>query len=74
MVSRTTKTFKMKKTNDERIKILRNNIPEFDIALHINKSNVEKLEWYDNFVDYLQELNPNLYNDACEYADNKKSL
>ena len=44
----------MKKTNDERIKILRDNIPEFDMALHINKSNLEKLEWYDNFVDSLQ--------------------
>ena len=43
MVSRTTKTFKMKKTNDERIKILRDNIPEFDIALHINKSNCRKI-------------------------------
>ena len=57
----------MKKTNDERIKMLK-------IALHINKSNLEKLEWYDDFVDYIKELNSNLYNDACEYADNKKSL
>ncbi len=56
------------------IKTLRKIIPELDLALHINKSNIEKLEWYDNFVDYIQELNPNLYNDACEYADNKKLL
>jgi len=63
------------KTEDIRnIKTLRKIIPELDIALHINKSNAEKLEWYDYFVDYLQELNPNLYNDACEYADNKKLL
>ncbi len=60
--------------NNEYIEMLRKNIPQLDMALHINKSNVEKLEWYDDFVDYIKELNPNLYNDACEYADNKKLL
>jgi DNA-binding transcriptional regulator GbsR (MarR family) len=27
------------------------------------------LEWYDNFVDYVQECNTNIYNSACIYAD-----
>ena len=27
------------------------------------------LEWYDNFVDYVQECNANIYNSACAYAD-----
>ena len=27
------------------------------------------LEWYDNFVDYVQECNTNIYNSACAYAD-----
>jgi hypothetical protein len=32
----------------------------------------EKLEWYDNFVDYIYEIDTNKYNQACEYADNKQ--
>lgn len=28
-----------------------------------------QLEWYNCFVDYIQEQDPNLYNKACEYAD-----
>ena len=43
------------------------------IALAINKSNLEKMEWYDLFVDYVQEVIPNLYNEACDYA-NKEEL
>lgn len=27
------------------------------------------LDWYDLFVDYIEEVNINLYNEACEYAD-----
>jgi len=29
----------------------------------------KKVEWYDLFVDYVQKVNSNLYNEACEYAD-----
>jgi len=25
--------------------------------------------WFNNFVDYVQDNNPNFYNHACEYAD-----
>jgi hypothetical protein len=28
-----------------------------------------QLEWYNYFVDYIQEVDRNLYNKACEYAD-----
>ena len=30
------------------------------------------LEWYNNFVDYVMEYNINMYNSACEYADEKE--
>ena len=30
------------------------------------------LEWYDNFVDYVQECNTNIYNSACAYADDSE--
>jgi DNA-binding protein H-NS len=30
------------------------------------------LEWYDNFVDYVQECNTNIYNSACKYADDSE--
>ena len=30
----------------------------------------ETLEWFNYFVDYIQEIDSNLYNQACEYADN----
>ena len=55
--------------NNEYMEMLRKNIPQLDMALHINKSNVELLDWYDFFIDYIQENNINLYNQACEYAD-----
>ena len=29
-----------------------------------------RLEWYQNFADYVQDQKPNLHDDACEYADN----
>ena len=28
-----------------------------------------QLEWYNYFVDYILEQDPNLYNKACEYAN-----
>ena len=32
----------------------------------------EWLEWYDRFVDYVMQCNKNLYNSACEYADEEE--
>ena len=31
-----------------------------------------QIEWYNYFVDYIQRCNINLYNEACEYSDNKE--
>jgi hypothetical protein len=40
-----------------------------DIALAINKSNLENMEWKDDFINYIQKNYPNKYNEACEYID-----
>lgn len=34
-----------------------------------NKKLKSKLEWHNLFVDYVQSQRVNLYNEACEYAD-----
>ena len=34
-------------------------------------SDLEKqLMWFNHFVDYVGQMNSNLYNEACEYSDN----
>jgi len=43
--------------NKEHIEMLRKNIPQLDIALHINKSNLEHIEFLENKV---RELEKNL--------------
>ena len=30
---------------------------------------INPLEWFNHFVDYMQEMDPDMYNRACEYAD-----
>ena len=30
------------------------------------------LDWFNHFVDYIENTDRNLYNQACEYADNKE--
>ena len=32
------------------------------------------VEWFNYFADYIEETNSNLYNEACEYADNKQEV
>ena len=49
------------------------NIPEENIREE-NEENNSKIEWYDLFVDFVYEKNPNLYNDACEYADEQINM
>ena len=34
-----------------------------------NKNLKQRLDWYDNFVDYVMQYDNNVYNGACEYAD-----
>ena len=39
---------------------------------HLKNLNKSKLEWYNNFVDFVEEYDDGIYNDACEYADKIK--
>ena len=32
----------------------------------------KQLEWFNHFVDYVGNINSNLYNQACEYADGEQ--
>jgi hypothetical protein len=51
---------------------------------HLTKSSLYKKEkimkytkdksWYDFFVDYVQDNHRNIYNDACDYADEREEL
>ena len=42
-----------------------------------NENELEKLEkqleWFNHFVDYVGNVNSNLYNEACEYADGENN-
>tara|TARA_R100001443_G_scaffold18806_6_gene30041 strand:+ start:7991 stop:8182 length:192 start_codon:yes stop_codon:yes gene_type:complete len=33
---------------------------------------IKQLEWFNNFADYLESNNINIYNESCDYADNKE--
>jgi len=36
-----------------------------------NELTMEKqLAWFNHFVDYVNQVDPNIYNQACEYSDN----
>ena len=32
----------------------------------------KQLQWYDFFMEYVQEVDINMYNKACDYADKQK--
>lgn len=32
----------------------------------------KQLQWHDFFMEYVQEVNINMYNEACEYADKQQ--
>ena len=49
------------------------NIPEENIREE-NEENNSKIEWYNLFVDFVYAKNSNLYNDACEYADQQINM
>ena len=49
------------------------NTPEENIREE-NEENNSKIVWYDLFVDFVYAKNPNLYNDACEYADEQINM
>ena len=33
---------------------------------------IKQLEWFNNFADYIETNNINMYNESCDYADNKE--
>tara|TARA_R110000787_G_scaffold142915_1_gene256596 strand:+ start:109 stop:324 length:216 start_codon:yes stop_codon:yes gene_type:complete len=39
------------------------------MALHINQSNLEKMNWQEEFIEYIRENNSSLYNEAEAHAD-----
>ena len=49
---------------------MKTNESKRDFIRHHVKDCETTLDWYDNFVDYIQEIDVKLYNEACEYADN----
>lgn len=65
------------KTTDEQIKELLNKYDDLKVEYNTLEEETTEdikqlkkvLEWYDNFVDYVQECNANIYNSACAYAD-----
>tara|TARA_R110002110_G_scaffold129823_3_gene309969 strand:+ start:772 stop:918 length:147 start_codon:yes stop_codon:yes gene_type:complete len=38
--------------------------------LSLMKDKDKIIQWYDHFVDYVNQVDPNIYNEACEYSDN----
>ena len=40
------------------------------MALSINKSNLEKIYWMEEFINYIEKNNIDLYKKARKYADN----
>jgi len=45
-----------------------NEMKEKKLSLMKNKDKI--IQWYDHFVDYVNQVDPNIYNEACEYSDN----
>ena len=43
--------------------------PELQIAFNINESNLEKIDWMEEFINYIEKHNKTLYKKAREYAD-----
>jgi len=41
----------------------------FEMALSINKSNLEKIYWMEEFINYIEKNDKNLYKKARKYAD-----
>ena len=39
------------------------------MALSINRSNLEKIDWMEEFINYIEKHNIKLYKEAREYAD-----
>ena len=66
MVSRTFKIIKMTEFNTKELSGM------LQVALHINSSNLETMNWQENFMNYIETNNIMLYKEAVEYADKKE--
>ena len=66
MVSRTFKIIKMKKKEKVPFEMLQ-------IALNINKSNLEKIYWMEEFMNYIQMQDKKLYKMGRIYADEQEA-
>jgi len=33
-------------------------------------NNKKLIAWFNDFANYIQEVKPNIYNEACDFADN----
>ena len=66
MVSRTFKIIKMKKKETAPFEMLQ-------IALNINKSNLEKMYWMEEFMNYIQMQDKKLYKMGRIYADEQEA-
>ena len=42
-------------------------------ALEINRANLKKIYWQEEFINYIKKHNTKLYKEALEYADNLES-
>ena len=45
---------------------------ELQMAFYINKSNLELIEWNENFINYIYKNHRKIYNESYEYADKIK--
>ena len=52
---------------------LKKSLSDLQIALEINKSNLMQLDWFNDFVGFVQEYDDIIYNKAREWADNQEA-
>tara|TARA_R110002012_G_scaffold113782_1_gene259867 strand:- start:852 stop:1046 length:195 start_codon:yes stop_codon:yes gene_type:complete len=62
----------MKKRNDLDYANSQPNENELTIKSSTNTVLGKQLAWFNNFVDYVGNIDSNLYNEACEYADERE--
>lgn len=43
------------------------------LYLELIKPKINPLNWFNYFVDHVQKNYPDMYNDACEFADNQEN-
>ena len=66
MVSRTNKIIKMKKKETAPLEILLH-------VLDVNRKNCERIDWQEEFINYIEEKNIKLYKEAKKHTDKLES-